>query len=65
MARPRGRPVVLDTGALIALEKRDRRMDALYSVRLLLTHQIDIYRVGKKHPKMAKIPDGLVNPAFW
>lgn len=29
MGRPRPRPVVLDAGALIALEKRDRRMEAL------------------------------------
>lgn len=29
MGRSRPRPVVLDAGALIALEKRDRRMEAL------------------------------------
>jgi len=29
VGRPRARPVVLDAGALIALEKRDRRMEAL------------------------------------
>jgi predicted nucleic acid-binding protein len=36
MGRPRARTVVLDAGALIALEKRDRKMEAL----LRLAHRV-------------------------
>lgn len=36
MGRPRSRSVVLDAGALLALEKRDRRMEAL----LRKAHQV-------------------------